>query len=83
MKVFFFFLYVTSLKRYRILISYCRTFIVGYGTPPEERFSNLVIMIIMIGLGLPMLIMLITALYICIRRMPKRVLRQGEVYVNR
>ncbi|EFN86794.1 Uncharacterized protein C1orf85-like protein [Harpegnathos saltator] len=55
------------------------TFIIGYGTPPEERFSNLVIMIISIGLGLPLLIMVIVGLYLCIRRMPKR---QGDVYLS-
>ncbi|XP_029662447.1 glycosylated lysosomal membrane protein B-like [Formica exsecta] len=56
------------------------TFIIGYGTPPEERFSSLVIMIISIGLGLPLLIMVITGLYLCIRRMPKR---HGNVYLSR
>lgn len=56
-----------------------RTFIAGYGTPPEERFSNLVIMIISLGLGIPLLIMIITGLYLCIRRMPKR---QGDVYLS-
>lgn len=53
---------------------------IGYGTPPEERFSSLVIMIISIGLGLPLLIMVITGLYLCIRRMPKR---HGNVYLSR
>ncbi|GAB1861691.1 hypothetical protein CAJAP_02770 [Camponotus japonicus] len=56
------------------------TFIIGYGTPPEERFSSLVIMIISIGLGLPLLIMVITGLYLCIRRMPKQ---HGNVYLSR
>ncbi|XP_029177398.1 glycosylated lysosomal membrane protein-like [Nylanderia fulva] len=56
------------------------TFIIGYGTPPEERFSSLVIMIISIGLGLPLLIMVITGLYLCIRRMPKQ---NGNVYLSR
>ncbi|XP_011689751.1 PREDICTED: glycosylated lysosomal membrane protein-like [Wasmannia auropunctata] len=56
------------------------TFMIGYGTPPEERFSSLVIMIISIGLGLPLLIMAITGLYLCIRRMPKR---HGNAYLNR
>ncbi|XP_072745661.1 glycosylated lysosomal membrane protein [Anoplolepis gracilipes] len=56
------------------------TFMVGYGTPPEERFSSLVIMIISIGLGLPLFIMVITGLYLCIRRMPKR---HDNVYLSR
>ncbi|XP_063991404.1 glycosylated lysosomal membrane protein-like [Diachasmimorpha longicaudata] len=45
------------------------TFIVGYGTPPDEQFSYLVIMIISIGVGLPMLIMSVAAFYACIRRL--------------
>ncbi|XP_071645589.1 glycosylated lysosomal membrane protein [Temnothorax longispinosus] len=56
------------------------TFMIGYGTPPEERFSYLVIMIISIGIGLPLLIMIITGLYLCIRRMPKQ---HGNVYLSR
>lgn len=49
-----------------------RTFLIGYGTPPSERFSNLVIMIISIGLGLPLIILIATGLYLCIRKLPKR-----------
>ncbi|KAL0119415.1 hypothetical protein PUN28_007720 [Cardiocondyla obscurior] len=56
------------------------TFMIGYGTPPEERFSSLVIMIISIGLGLPLLIMVATGLYLCVRRVPKR---HGNVYLSR
>ncbi|XP_077280985.1 glycosylated lysosomal membrane protein A [Temnothorax americanus] len=56
------------------------TFMIGYGTPPEERFSYLVIMIISLGLGLPLLIMIVTGLYLCIRRMPKQ---HGNVYLSR
>ncbi|XP_034184401.2 glycosylated lysosomal membrane protein [Osmia lignaria lignaria] len=48
------------------------TFLIGYGTPPSERFSNLVIMIISIGLGLPLIILIATGLYLCIHKLPKR-----------
>lgn len=48
------------------------TFLVGYGTPPSEQFSNLVLMIIAIGLGLPLIILIGTAFYICVRKWPKR-----------
>ncbi|XP_076621100.1 glycosylated lysosomal membrane protein isoform X2 [Colletes latitarsis] len=48
------------------------TFLVGYGTPPNEKFSYLVIMIISIGLGLPLLILAATGLYMCIRKLPNR-----------
>lgn len=49
-----------------------RTFLVGYGNPPGEQFSYLVILIISIGVGLPLLIMSIAAIYTCIRRFPRR-----------
>ncbi|EZA48305.1 hypothetical protein DMN91_008232 [Ooceraea biroi] len=56
------------------------TFLVGYGTPPEERFSSLVIVIISIGLCLPLLAMIIIGLYLCVRhRMPKQ---QRNVYLS-
>ncbi|XP_074105584.1 glycosylated lysosomal membrane protein [Cotesia typhae] len=48
------------------------TFLVGYGNPPGEQFSYLVILIISIGVGLPVLIMSIAGIYICIRRLPRR-----------
>ncbi|XP_066584521.1 glycosylated lysosomal membrane protein-like [Prorops nasuta] len=56
------------------------TFIVGYGSPPEERLSYLVIMIISIGVGLPLLIVLAAGVYMCVRRIPKR---ESGAYSNR
>ncbi|KAF7991239.1 hypothetical protein HCN44_002801 [Aphidius gifuensis] len=44
------------------------TFIAGYGSPPVEQFSNFVIMIIIIGMGLPIIILFIGALYMAIRK---------------
>lgn len=56
-----------------------RTFLIGYGTPPEEQFSYLVIMIISLGLGLPLIILLAIGLYFCIYKLPKR---SGQAYLN-
>ena len=56
-----------------------RTFLIGYGTPPDEQFSYLVIMIISIGLGLPLIILLGVGLYLCIYKLPKR---SGQAYLN-
>ncbi|XP_015586075.1 glycosylated lysosomal membrane protein isoform X2 [Cephus cinctus] len=56
------------------------TFIVGYGTPPDEQFSYLVIMIISIGIGLPLLIMISTGLYLCARRFRNQ---DSNVLLNR
>lgn len=55
------------------------TFLVGYGTPPNERFSYLVIMIISIGIGIPLVILLATGLYLCIRKLPRR---NSESYLS-
>ncbi|XP_015185166.1 PREDICTED: glycosylated lysosomal membrane protein A-like [Polistes dominula] len=57
------------------------TFIIGYGTPPDEQLSYLVILIISIGLGLPIVIIFLAALYVCIRNMSKR--RHNDTYLNR
>ncbi|KAK2588272.1 hypothetical protein KPH14_004295 [Odynerus spinipes] len=56
------------------------TFIIGYGIPPDEQFSNLVIMIITIGLGLPLIIIFATGIYVCFRSMSKR---HTDTYLNR
>lgn len=56
-----------------------RTFLIGYGTPPDEQFSYLVIMIISIGLGLPLIILLVIGLYLCISKLPKR---NSETYLS-
>ncbi|XP_078052333.1 glycosylated lysosomal membrane protein isoform X1 [Augochlora pura] len=55
------------------------TFLVGYGTPPKEKFSYLVIMIISIGIGLPLLILIATGIYFCARNIHKR---RSESYIS-
>ncbi|XP_076682498.1 glycosylated lysosomal membrane protein isoform X2 [Andrena cerasifolii] len=55
------------------------TFLIGYGTPPNEQFSYLVIMIISIGIGLPLIILMASGIYVCIRSMPRR---NSETYLT-
>lgn len=62
---------ILSRKSNNVNVSF-RTFLVGYGTPPSDRFSYLVIMIISIGFGIPLFILLATGIYICIRKPLKR-----------
>ncbi|XP_063228666.1 glycosylated lysosomal membrane protein B-like [Bacillus rossius redtenbacheri] len=47
------------------------TFTIGYGHPPHEDFSLLVIMIISIGLGLPGIIIIITCIVMVVRRLSR------------
>ncbi|XP_017755803.1 PREDICTED: glycosylated lysosomal membrane protein A-like [Eufriesea mexicana] len=55
------------------------TFLIGYGTPPNEKFSQLVIMIISIGVGLPLIILVAIGTYLCIRKLSKR---NSEAYLS-
>lgn len=61
------------------LIRCFRTFTIGYGDPPSEQFSLLVIMIISIGLGLPAIIMIVAGIYMCARR---RYQRRDQLSLN-
>lgn len=49
-----------------------RAFLVSYGSPQVEGFSMLVILILAIGLGLPVLLVLSGAIFICVRRCSSR-----------
>ncbi|OXU26891.1 hypothetical protein TSAR_015188 [Trichomalopsis sarcophagae] len=44
------------------------TFIAGYGTPPDERFSVMVMLIISIGVGVPMILIMTLGIWACLRR---------------
>nr|CAD7452824.1 unnamed protein product [Timema tahoe] len=44
------------------------TFVVGYGHPPDDKFSLLVILVISIGLGLPALLILVSGIVMAVRR---------------
>nr|CAD7197201.1 unnamed protein product [Timema douglasi] len=48
------------------------TFLVGYGHPPDEKFSLLVILVISIGLGLPALLILVSGIVMAVRRVSNK-----------
>ncbi|CAG9566325.1 unnamed protein product [Danaus chrysippus] len=48
------------------------SFTIGYGTPPVEKFSLFVIMIISIGLGVPLALALSGIVYVVLRRYRQR-----------
>ncbi|XP_076465814.1 glycosylated lysosomal membrane protein B-like [Babylonia areolata] len=45
---------------------------VGYGKPPVEGISTLVIVIIAAGLGIPVVIILFGSIYVCVRKQRRR-----------
>jgi len=47
------------------------TMLVGYGQPPEEHFSMLVTLVLLIGLGLPAILILIGTVCIVVRRLQR------------
>jgi hypothetical protein len=52
----------------------------GYGIPPDESFSLLVIFIISIGLGLPALLIIISGFVMAVRRISKK---KDDLFLNR
>ncbi|KAJ8386477.1 hypothetical protein AAFF_G00169470 [Aldrovandia affinis] len=44
------------------------TMLVGLGTPPVDSFSPLVIVIMAVGLGTPLILILLGGVYVCIRK---------------
>ncbi|XP_014213346.1 glycosylated lysosomal membrane protein B-like [Copidosoma floridanum] len=48
------------------------TFVAGYGAPPDERFSFVVMLIIAIGIGIPVLVFLTTGVYKIMRSRRRR-----------
>lgn len=42
--------------------------LVGVGTPPSDFFSVLVIAIMAVGLGTPLLLLIVGGVYICVRK---------------
>ncbi len=46
--------------------------VVGLDSPPDQKLSFLVQMIILVGFGLPLVAMVISALYLIVRRIRKR-----------
>lgn len=56
------------------------TFMVGYGTPPNEDFSLLVILVISIGLGLPALLIIVSGIVMAVRRISQK---KDDLFLNR
>lgn len=56
------------------------TFMMGYGRPPNENFSLLVIFVISIGLGLPALLIIISGLVMAVRRISQK---KDDLFLNR
>lgn len=56
------------------------TFMMGYGTPPNEDFSLLVIFVISIGLGLPALLIVISGIVMAVRRISQK---KDDLFLNR
>ncbi|KAJ6635881.1 Glycosylated lysosomal membrane protein [Pseudolycoriella hygida] len=48
------------------------TFIMGYGTPPNEQLSMFVVIVASIGLGIPLILLVGGGCYICIKRTRNR-----------
>ncbi|KAK6635644.1 hypothetical protein RUM44_000898 [Polyplax serrata] len=48
------------------------TFLVNYGSPEDEKFSLLVILVMCIGLGLPTILMLLGGGYMCVKRIRRK-----------
>ncbi|XP_067008190.1 glycosylated lysosomal membrane protein [Anabrus simplex] len=56
------------------------TFTVGYGKPPDEDFSLLVILVISIGLGLPALLIIISGIIMFVRRISHK---KDDLFLSR
>ncbi len=54
--------------------------VIGLGSPPEQKLSFLVQMIILVGFGLPLLVMVVSAVYLIVRKIRKR--NQDDLLLN-
>lgn len=61
-------------------LQHYRTFMMGYGVPPDEDFSLLVIFVISIGLGLPALLIVISGIVMAVRRISQK---KDDLFLNR
>lgn len=57
-----------------------RTFAFGYGYPPSEEFSLLIILVISIGLGLPAILVVISGMVLSIKRAAKK---KDDLFLSR
>lgn len=51
---------------------FSRAFTMGYGHPPDENFSLMILMIMGFCLGLPAVIIVLSGLYVALRRITYR-----------
>ncbi|KAK3526471.1 hypothetical protein QTP70_029645 [Hemibagrus guttatus] len=54
------------------------TMLAGFGTPPSDFFSSLVIGIMAIGLGTPLVLLVVGGVYICVRKRKRDTFGQYE-----
>lgn len=58
---------------------FCRTYTTGFGVPPTERVSMLVMLVVSIGLGIPALIIAFSVIYMgCRSKRPRDDLLLGQ-----
>lgn len=56
-----------------------RTYTTGFGTPPPDRVSMLVMLVVSIGLGIPALIIVFSVIYMgCKAKRPRDELLLGQ-----
>jgi len=49
-----------------------RTMAVGMGPPPEDGVSTTVILVISVGLGIPLVLMIFSSVFVCVKAIKKR-----------
>jgi len=45
---------------------------VGLGPPPTDDVSTMVILVIAVGLGIPLVLMIVSAVFVCVRSIKAR-----------
>lgn len=48
----------------------CRTVVTGYGDAPEDQFSLMVIITIVVGVGIPIALVILGGVYVFVRKRP-------------
>lgn len=51
-----------------LYLTFSRTLLIGSGSPPADFLSPLVIVMMAIGLGVPLLLLMVGGVYVCIRK---------------
>lgn len=51
-----------------LFVSHCRTAQLGFGAPPEDKVSSLVVGVISAGLGLPVILIMFGGLFVIIKK---------------